>query len=237
MSLDLEPAELLAAALTAMTLALPLVLVLAAAAISGPPRLWNGAGLAMGTGLLLGVGLAAGAVLAGADGLIGAGLLLARIALVIGLVLAILAAVLVIVLEEGTALTAAAGILACGFIALGAPSEALPALQDITDSPLVLLAAVVIEAVALVALVGAAVAAAGHGRALQYGIAAAGAVGAVLSLYGILASATEALPAPSLMTVLITVLIALALGSIAGGVVETLRARRPAPAAPRTTST
>src|SRR5699024_9923965 len=59
MSFDLVPAELLAASLTAVLISIPFAFVLAGAAIAGPRRSWNRAGLAMGIGLLVGVLLAA----------------------------------------------------------------------------------------------------------------------------------------------------------------------------------
>ncbi|MGP9537286.1 hypothetical protein ACT3SP_04705 [Brachybacterium sp. AOP43-C2-M15] len=233
MSFDLEPTELLACALTAVMLAIPIAFPLAAAAIAGPRRTWNSAGLAMGIGLLLGVVLAgAGAVALPREAVATP----SSLALLLGLVGAIVSAVLVVALEDGTRLTAAIGIVACALIGFGEPGQALPALFGLSTSLLVVLAAVVIEAVALVVIVGALVAAAGRARALQIGIAVAGAVAAVLMGLGILfrvlhETAGVAAPHVSLGVLLVSVLVALALGSITGGVLETVRARRRAPAA------
>lgn len=216
MSFDLVPAELLASALTAVTLSIPLSFILAAAAIAGPRHTWNWAGLGMGMGLLLGVCLAAAGAIAG----IGSAFLsIAGIALLLGLLCAILAGVLVILLEDGATFSAVVGILACTLIGLGTPGEALPAYFGLSSSLLVVVAGVVIEAVALVAIVGFLVAAAGRVRALQIGVAVAGIVAAVILILG---SLTEV----PMLGILITVLVALVVGSISGGVRETLRVRR-----------
>ena len=145
--------------------------------------------------------------------------------LVLGLLGAIAAAVLVIVLEDGTAVSAAVGIAACALIGLGEPGQMGAGLSFVTSSVLVVLSAVVIEAVALVAIVGFLVAAAGRVRALQVGVAAAGAVGALLLVIAPL------VPMP-FGGLLISVLIALAIGSIVAGVLEALRARREPSAVP-----
>ena len=93
MSFDLDPLELLVAALTALLLALSIAFPLAAAAIVGPRRDWNRAGLAMGLGLLLGVIGAGAVVVTGADGAPATASLLG---LLLGLACAFVAAVLVV---------------------------------------------------------------------------------------------------------------------------------------------
>jgi hypothetical protein len=212
MSLDLDPAELLVAALTAVLLALALAFPLAAAAIAGPRPSWNRAGLAMGLGLLAGV------VLAGIGAVAGAGGLLTGVATAV-------------VLEDGTAWAAAIGAAACALIGLGEPLQALPMLFGMSSSLLVVLAGAVLEAVALVVIVGALVAVAARVRALQIGIAVAGAVGALLVGVGTLLDLAHGLldrhvPGIPLTATLIAVLVALAVGGIGGAVLETVRARR-----------
>lgn len=228
MIFDLDPLELVACALTAVMLAIPLSFALAAGAVTGPHRTWNSAGLAMGLGLLIGVGLTAAGVLAGPFGTLSA---LTGVAMLLGLAGAIGAAVLVVVLDEGTMLSAAVGIIACLLIGLGAPGQALPAMLAISSSQLVVIAAVVMEAVALVVLVGVLVAAAGRVRALQFGVAAAGVVAALVVGFGVLTQLTrQAADAPAAAGpntgALIAVLVALGIGSVAGGVLESMRARR-----------
>lgn len=217
MSFDLVPAELLASALIAATMAIPLAFALAASAITGPRRSWTRAGLALGLGLLLGVGLAVFGAVNGAES---APLRIAVALMLLGLLCAIAAGVLVIVLEDGTTLSTVVGVAACLLIGMGAPGEALPAFFGLSTSVLVVAAAVVIEAVALVAIVGFLVAAAGRVRALQIGVAAAGAIAALLVALGLLG-----LEIP-LSTVLILTLSALVIGSVVSGVLDAVRGRR-----------
>lgn len=228
MSFDIAPLELLVAALTAVLFALTLSFSLAAAAIAGPRGTWNRAGLAMGLGLLVGVILAGVQVLAGIDGPL---LLLATLALLLGLICALVAAVLVVVLADGSAASSALGVVACGLIGLGEPLHVVPAQSGFSSSVLVVLAGVVVEAVALVVIVGALVAAARRARALQIGIASAGAVGALLLGVGevlLFAHGAFDLPASGvpLGVLLIALVVALALGGIGGAVQQTVRARR-----------
>ncbi|MDN5821989.1 MAG: hypothetical protein L0H39_10920 [Brachybacterium sp.] len=184
MSFDLVPAELLASALTAVLLSIPIAFVLAGAAISGPRRTWNRAGLAMGIGLLIGVLLAAATLFALPLGPTSA---LLDIGMLLGLACAIVAAVLVIIQDDGTTVSTVLGVAACVLIGLAVPADAMRAILDLSSSLLVLIAAMVIEAVALVAIVGFLVAGAGRVRALQIGVAAAGIVSAVLLGEGVLA--------------------------------------------------
>src|SRR5699024_12668520 len=80
LSFDLVPAALLASALPAVLISIPLSFVLAGAAIAGPRASWNRAGLAMGTGLLIGVLMAAASLFVPFPGavpaLLGLGMLL-----------------------------------------------------------------------------------------------------------------------------------------------------------------
>lgn len=228
MSFDLAPVELLASALTAVMLSLPLAFAVAGAAISGPRRTWNWAGLGMGLGLLLGV------ILSGFwtyIGIAAAPLWIADLVMMLGLLCAIVAGVLVIVLEDGTGLSAATGIVACSLIGLGAPSTALPAFFGLSSSLLVAVAGVVIEAVALVAIAGFLVAGAGRVRALQIGVAAAGIVSALLMVAGTFSHlihevAGARLPEMPLGALLVMALVALVIGSVVGGVLDTARGRR-----------
>lgn len=230
MSFDLVPAELLATALSAVMLAVPLSFALAGAAISGPRHTWNMAGLGMGLGLLLGVGLAVAGML---EGLGSPLLVVAVLLMLLGLLCAIAAGVMVIVFEDGTTLSTVLGIIACALIGLGVPGEALPAYFGLSSSLLVVVAGMVIEAVALVAIVGFLVAGAGRVRALQIGVAAAGIVSAVLLGAGMIAHLLHEiagldLPQIPLGATLVVALVALAIGSVVGGVLETMRGRRQA---------
>ena len=222
MSFDLVPAELLAAALSAVLMSVAVAFPLAAGIIAGPRRSWSGAGLAMGTGLLAGVVLTAAAAIAGLETL----QTLATIGLVLGLACAIGAAVLVILVEDGNTLATTVGVIACVLIGIGQPGRTLPAMQELSSSILVVIASVVIGAVALVAITGFLVAAAGRVRALQLGVAVAAILAAVLIAIGML------LPEPPVLGTLITVLIVLALGSVGGGVLETMKARQQPAVAP-----
>src|SRR5699024_1214910 len=115
------PAELLVGALSAVLLAVPLSLVLAGAAISGPRRTWNQAGLAIGVGLLVGVLLAAARLFVlSADSLT----VLLHLGMLLGLACAVAAAVLVVIRDDGTVLSTVLGIVACVLVTLAVPSDA-----------------------------------------------------------------------------------------------------------------
>ena len=223
MSFDLDPLELLVATLTAVLLALSLSFPLAAAAIVGPRRDWSRAGLALGLGLLLGVIGAGAVVVTEADGASGAASLLA---LLLGLVCAFVAAVLVVALEDDTGWAAGIGVLACLLIGLSAPLQAVPALEALSSSMLPVLAGTVLEAVALVLVVGFLVAGSARARALQIGIAFAGAAGAVLVGTGAVGGAAAEAAGLTPRTTLLAVLVALVVGSLVGGVLEMIRSRR-----------
>ncbi|QNN82593.1 hypothetical protein H3H54_00835 [Brachybacterium sp. Z12] len=227
MSFDLDPLELLAAVLTAAMLAIPLAFPLAAGIITAPARAWNRTGLAMGVSLLLGVLLAAGSLFLGAGPL----QLLAGIGMLLGLGCAIAAAVMIVVLDDGTVLSTVLGILACVLVGLGEPIQTVPTIFGLSSSLLVVIAAVVVEAVVLVALVGFLVAVARRVRALQIGVAAGGAVAAlvlgVAVLLHVIGLATDASPPHlPLRATLIAALAAFVIGSVVAGVLGTLTARR-----------
>lgn len=228
MFLDLDPAALLTSALIAVMMSIPISFVLAGAAISGRRSTWNNAGLVMGLGLLLGV------ILAGArlfvlsrDGFA----VLADVLMLVGLVGALVAAVLVIVLQEGTGYSAVLGAAACGVIGFSEPNQIIRDLAGITTSPLVITTSMVIEVVALVAIVGFLVAVAGRVRAMQIGVAAAGIVTAALLILGGLSSLAHQLltvdvPFVPLSATLIVSLVAFVVGSVTGGVLDVVRSRR-----------
>ncbi|APX33650.1 hypothetical protein BH708_14040 [Brachybacterium sp. P6-10-X1] len=236
MSLDLAPLELLAAALLAVMLAMPIAFPVAAAVIAAPRRLRSGAGLALGLGLLIGVGAVIAAHFAGFRGIASG---ISGVALVLGLLGAIASAVFIVVRSEGSAMTAVVGILACVMIGLAEPGQTLPAMFGVTQSALVALTAVAIEAVVVALLVAALVAAGGRVRALQIGVAAAGIVAAVLIGISVFASAlgeaaTVAEPGIPLSTQLIVIVVVLVLGTIGGGVASGARSRRAVDAEPVT---
>ena len=226
MSFDLEPLELVACSLAAILLAVPLAFPVAAGAIAGPRRIWNWAGFAMGLGLLIGTLVAVGMVMAGLAGLVA----VAAIGMLVGLLCAIVAAVLIIVLEDGNVVAATIGTIACLLIGLGLPVDTVPAMLGISSSPLVVLTSAVIGAVALVAITGFLVSAAARSRALQIGVAVAAIVAAVLTGFGVLLHLADQVidisgARPSMTTTLISVLVALVVGSIGGGVLEAVRSR------------
>lgn len=226
MSFALEPLELVACSLAAIMLAIPLCFPVAAGAIAGPRRTWNWAGLAMGLALLVGILVAVGVVVAGLQALVA----VAAVGMLAGLLCAIVAAVLVIVMDDGNVLAASIGTVACVLIGLGLPVDTVPAMLGISSSPLVVLASTVIGAVALVVITGFLVSAAGRARALQIGVAVAAVVAAVLTGSGVFLHLVEQVvdtPAMrlSMTTTLISVLVALVVGSIGGGVLEAVRAR------------
>ena len=226
MSFDLEPLELVACSLAAILLAVPLAFPVAAGAIAGPRRIWNWAGFAMGLGLLIGTLVAVGMVMAGLAGLVA----VAAIGMLVGLLCAIVAAVLIIVLEDGNVVAATIGTIACLLIGLGLPVDTVPAMLGISSSPLVVLTSAVIGAVALVAITGFLVSAAARSRALQIGVAVAAIVAAVLTGFGVLLHLADQVidisgARPSMSPTLISVLVALVVGSIGGGVLEAVRSR------------
>lgn len=234
MSLDLDPLELLAAALMAVMLAMPIAFPVAAGVIAAPRRIWSGAGLALGLGLLIGVGAVIAAHFADFQGIVA---VISGIALVLGLLGAAASAVFVVVRSDGSTLTAVVGILTCVLIGLAEPAQALPAMFELTQSALVALTAVVIEAVVVALVVAALVAAGGRVRALQIGVAAAGVVAAVLIGIGALVAATgDAATGPllsiPLSTQLIVIVAVLVLGTIGGGVASGVHSRRVADAEP-----
>lgn len=225
MALDIDPLVLLASALTALTLAVPLAFALAAGVIAAPRRSWSTAGLALGIGLLVGVLLAAAGVFALSGDRAG---LIAALVMLPGLALLIVAAVLVILRRGGTRLGLAVGAIGCVLIGLSEPTQTLPAMFGLGTSILMVLTAVVIEAVALVVFTGALVAAAARLGALRVGIAAAGIVAALLTGLGTLALLARTLtglnlpPVPLIVTLTGT-LVALAAGSVVGILLDSRR--------------
>ena len=147
-------------------------------------------------------------------------------ALLLGLACAFVAAVLVVALEDDTGWAAAIGVVGCLLIGLAAPLQAVPVLEALSSSMLPVLAGTVLEAVALVLVVAFLVAGSARARALQIGISFAGAAGAVLVGAGAVGPGAAAAAGLTPRTTLIAVLVALVIGSLVGGVLETVRARR-----------
>lgn len=232
MSFDLDPSELLNGALTAVLFALPVAFVVAAAVTSGPRDLWNRSGLALGIGLIAGLLLAVARAFAGPFPLVTA---LTGAGMVLGLLCAAAAAIAVVVLGEGRTWTAALGTAACLLIGIGEPGRILAPMLVLTDSILVVLASLIVEGMALAALVGFLMAATGQARALQTGLAVAGAVAALLLTADVSLGLLEQALSRTVgdipdLPILITILIALVIGGILGGIREYRRvdrARRP----------
>ncbi|MFC7455876.1 hypothetical protein ACFQS2_01605 [Brachybacterium sp. GCM10030267] len=219
MIFDLDPLELLASALTAVALAVPIAFLLAASVVAAPRRMWSGAGLGLGASLLVGVIIAGAASFVGRGGLIGT---LTGVGIVLGMLCALATAVLVVLRRDGSALGAGLGIAACVLIGLSDPSRILPAFFGISSSEVIALAAVVIEAMAVVALASALVALGARVRALQVGTACAAAVAGVLTLAAMIVGGVPGTSRSPLLSVLV---IAFAVGSIAGGVLEARHSR------------
>lgn len=230
MAFDLDPVELLATALTAVLLAVPIAFPLAAALVAEPRRMRSGGGLGVGLGLLFGVILAAVSALVGPEQMI---LLLTSLGLVVGLLLALGLAVLMVLRRAGTRLAAVLGTLACLLIGLSVPAQSLPALYGLSQSVLVVLAAVVIEAMVAVALTAVLVTLSGRVRALRTGIAAGAATAGVLIMIeavGNLLDTAAAAGPPTVTPALILVGAAFVIGCIAGAVWESVAARQTAAA-------
>lgn len=228
MSFDLVPLELLAVAMTAVMLALPIAFPLAAGVISTPRSIWSGAGLGLGLALMVGVILAIAGQFLDLHGLLRG---LSSAVQLPGLALAIAAAVLIVIRPEGSRVTAVVGILACVLIGLAEPSLTLPALFGISQSVLTVGAGAVMEAVVLVVVVAGLVAVGGRVRVLQIGIAAAGAVAALMAaitvIMDLLRGAAEvAVSGIPLTAQLITTTAALVIGTVVGGVLERGSAQR-----------
>src|SRR5690625_7697936 len=129
-----EPAELLTAALSALFLAVPLAVVVAAGVLAVPRRMVSAPGLGIGIGLLAGVVLAAVSIVAGPLGLLRTGVSLAS---VLGL-LCVMAAAVRIVVRRGPARPGVVlGTGGCALSGLGGPGQALPAVVGLWSSGLV----------------------------------------------------------------------------------------------------
>lgn len=240
MAFDIDPLVLLASALTALTLAVPLAFALATGVTVGPRRSWSTPGLAMGVGLLVGVLLAAAGIFALGGDLLSLGTALAMLP---GLACVITAGILTILRRGGARLALVLGAIGCALIGLSEPVQTLPVMFGLGSSILMVLTAMAIEAVALVVFTAVLVAVAARLRALRFGIAAAGIIAAVLIGLGTLALLARtltglALPDVPLMVTLIGTLVALAAGSIIGTALDSRQDRSgqglagPDPAAP-----
>ena len=234
MTWDLVPLELLAATLTAALLAIPIAVLLSAALLAVPETSRSRAGLALGASLLLGVILAGARLFVDLGGAVP---VLATLALVLGILAAIGAAVLLVLRPAGSRWATALAVTACVLLGLAEPSELLPVTLALSPSVLVALAAIIVEAVAIVAVVAAFVALGSRVRALQIGVATAAAAAGVVTLIGLLILALRGaggadLPGIPLDATLIVLLVALILGSIAGAVVPVVLRSRRQPSAP-----
>src|SRR5699024_3269814 len=127
------------------------------------------------------------------------------------------------------------GTVGCALIGLGEPGQALPVLFGLSSSVLVVVTALVMEAVVIAALGGALAGLGGRVRAVRWGVAVAALVAGVLMLWGLLAAGLERLlsttvPAVPMLPMIIVVGAALVAGTVAAVVLETRSAPRgPAP--------
>lgn len=228
MTAVLEPADLLAAALSALLLAVPVAVAVAAGVLAAPRRMLSTPGLGLGIGLLVGVVLAVVTVVAGPVGRIGT---LTSVASVLGLLCVMAAGVLIVLRREPALVGAAVGTAGCALIGLGEPGRALPVVFGVSASVLVVVTALVVEAVVIVALAAALAVLGGRLVAVRFGVAVAGLVAGLLMLWAMIARGSgqlleAGLPAIPMLPMIIVVGAALVLGIIAGGMLE-LRGSRP----------
>lgn len=224
-SFDVNPTELVAVALACVLIAVPTSLVLVGAVAATPRPAWNRAGLAVGLGLLLGVILALTSVFIGSDGMIAT---IGQIAMILGLLCVIAAgvfAVLTALDRGGEQLGMILAITGGGLVALGEPVQNIPLFFEMSSSVLVAIAGVIIELVAIAAIVGALAGIASRAAAVRLGLAITGAVTALVLLLSTLVALGDGDGFEN-QTLLILAIVALVIGSIAGGVLETLRMRR-----------
>ena len=215
MTAAFEPVELIAAALSAMLLAVTIALPVAAGALAAPRRMVNAPGLGIGVGLLIGTLLAGASIVMGPGALLpGAGALL----LAVGLLCAMAASVLILLRREPTLIEAVLGTVGCVLIGLGEPSQTVPTRFAISSAALGVVTARVVVAVAIVAIAAVLALLGGRLPALRFGVAAGALVAGVLALWGLFA------PAAPLEAILIVMGVALVAGTIVGAV---LGRRRP----------
>jgi len=232
MTAAFEPAELLAAALSALFLAVPLAVVVAGGVLAVPRRMVSAPGLGIGIGLLAGVVLAVVSIVAGPLDLLRAAV---SVASVLGLLCVMAAAVLIVLRREPARLEAVLGTVGCALIGLGEPGQALPVLLGLSSSVLVVVTALVVEAVVIVALGGALAGLGGRVRAVRWGVAVAALVAGVLMLWGLIATGMERMlsatvPAVPALPMIIVVGVALVAGTVAAVVLEMRSSpREPAP--------
>ncbi|WP_246957848.1 hypothetical protein [Brachybacterium sp. Marseille-Q7125] len=225
MSFDVNPTELVAVALACVLIAVPTSLVLVGAVAATPRPSWNRAGLAVGLGLLLGVILALTSVFIGSDGTIAT---IGQIAMILGLLCVIAAgvfAVLTALDRGGEQLGMILAITGGGLVALGEPVQNIPLFLAMSSSVLVVIAGVIIELVAIAAIVGALAGITSRVPAVRLGLSLAGAITALFLLISVLILLGGG-SGIGVSTMIVIGLVALAIGSIAGGVLETLRVRR-----------
>lgn len=233
MTAAFEPVELIAAAFSAMLLAVTIALPVAAGVLAVPRRMVSAPGLGIGIGLLIGTLLAGAGIVGGPGGFLpgAAALLLAA-----GLLCAMTASVLMLLRREPTLTDAVLGTAGCALIGLGEPSRTMPAMFAISPSALVVGAALVVEAVVIVALVAVFSVLGGRVPALRVGVAVGALAAGALTLWGLLALGAARLldarvPAVPLEATLIVVGVALVAGTIVGASLL-FRPRATASAAP-----
>src|SRR5690625_7728761 len=117
-----------------------------------------------------GVVLAAVSIVAGPLGLLRTGVPLAA---GLGLLCVTAAAVLIVVRREPARPEVVLGTVGCALVGLGEPGQALPVLFGLSSSVLVVVTALVMEAVVIAALGGALAGLGGRIRAVRWGVAVA----------------------------------------------------------------
>lgn len=215
MTAAFEPVELIAAALSAMLLAVTIAFPVAAGLLAAPRRMVSAPGLGIGIGLLIGTLLAGASLVMGPGDLwSGAAVLL----MALGLLCAMAASVLILLRREPALLEAVLGTVACALIGLGEPSQTLPVMFALSPSALVVVTALVIEAVAIVAIAAVLALLGGRLPALRFGVAAGALVVGVLALWGLFG------PAVPVEAMLIVMGVALVAGTVVGAVLGPRRA-------------
>lgn len=240
MSADPSAMELIAVLLTAVLLALPLALPLVACVIAAPPRAGAGRArqrttiVAIGASLLVGILVAAASTVVLSFAMRG---LASAVGIILGLLGAMVAAVLAASRPAGSAHGTALGLVGGVLIGLSEPGQALPALFGLTQSPPVVFTAVVLEAVLLIALT--VVLAIGTRRVagLRLGVVVGALAAGILLLVGAASMLVHEighihLPAPPVLVTLAVVAVAVVVGTVVGSARDRGPARRDHSTAP-----
>lgn len=240
MSADPSAMELIAVLLTAALLALPLALPLVACVIAAPPRAAASWARQRTTVVGIGVSLVVGILMAAASTVVlpfATSGLVSSVGIILGLLGAMVAAVLVASRPEGSAQGAVLGLVGGVLIGLSEPGQALPALFGLTQSPPVVFTAVVLESVLLIALT--LVLAIGSRRVagLRLGIIVGALAAGFLTLVGTTSLLVHEiahiqLPSPPMLVTLVVVVVAVAVGTVVGSARDRGPARRDHSASP-----